>query len=132
MASTVEAPFLEVHGDKGAQAIVRMGMPVFVIQGISFGLDNAVNSAFPNVRGVTAQYFSARFSTFGNLFALVLEWPQCTRTIRGSWRLVVDVDMDVQDGLGDVFLEGAHKAGVEGIDLGVLSQEVGRDDVRMG
>ena len=40
--------------------------------------------------------------------------------------------MDVQDRLGDVFLDRAHKAGVVHVDLGVFGQEVGRDDVGMG
>ena len=54
MAFTVEAPFLKVYGDDGARAIARVGTPVFIIQGIGFGLDNTVNRISPNVRGVTA------------------------------------------------------------------------------
>jgi len=54
VASTTEAPFLEIHGDDGVQVIVCIGAPVFIVQGISFSLDNAVNSVSPNVRGVTA------------------------------------------------------------------------------
>ena len=72
-----------------------------------------------------------RFCTFGNLVAAIRGWPQCIGNIRGS-RHLVDIDMDVQDGLGDIFLEEACKAGIVGIDLGVLSQEVSGDDVGMG
>jgi len=39
----------------------------------------------------------------------------------------VDIDADVLGGLGDVSSEGARKAGVMGVDLGVLGQEVGAD-----
>ena len=73
-----------------------------------------------------------RFSTFGNLIATIRGWPQYTGNIRGSQHLVVDIDADIQDGLGDVSLEGACKAGVVGVDLGVFGQEVGGDDVSMG
>ena len=45
---------------------------------------------------------------------------------------MADIDADVIGGLGDVSSEGAHKAGVMGIDLGVLGQEVGADDVLVG
>jgi len=75
VASTAKAPFLEVHGDDRAWVIVCIGAPVFIFQGISFGLDNAFNSVSPNVRGVTTQYYLARFFTFGNLFAVKREWP---------------------------------------------------------
>ena len=132
MASTVEAPFLKIYGDDGARAIAHMGTSVFIIQDISLCLDNMVNSVSPNVRGVTAVYFIAGLNTFGSLGILILEWPQCTGNIRGSWLLAVDVDMDVQGRLGDISLEGACKAGVEGVDLGVFGQEVSRDDVGMG
>ena len=76
-------------------------------------------------------YFVTRLNTFRSLGTLILEWPQCAGNIRGSWCLV-DVDTDVQGGLGDVYLEGVRKAGIEGIDLGILSQEVGGDDVSVG
>jgi len=131
MASTMEAPFLKVHGDDGVQVIVCMGAPVFIVQGLGFCLDNAVNSISSNVRGVTAVYFVMRLNTFGSLGTLILERPQCVGNIRGLWHLV-DVDMDIQGGLGDVSLEGARKVGVEGIDLGIFGQEVGGDDVGMG
>ena len=36
--------------------------------------------------------------------------------------MVVDINIDVQGGLDDVSLEGARKAGVEGVDLGVLAR----------
>jgi len=75
MASIAEAPFLKVHGDDGVRAIAHMGTPVFIIQGIGFGLDSVVNSIFPNVRGVTAQYYLVRFFTFRNLVAVIREWP---------------------------------------------------------
>ena len=75
MASIAEAPFLKIYGDDGAQTIVHMGAPVFIFQGIGFGLDNAVNSVSPNVRGVTALYYLVRFFTFGNLVAAIREWP---------------------------------------------------------
>ena len=84
MASTVKAPFLKVHGDDRTWAIACMGAPVFVIQGIGFGLDNMVNYVSPNVRGVTAQYYLTRFFTFRNLIASIREWPQCIRNIRVS------------------------------------------------
>jgi len=54
MASTAEAPFLEVEWDDGAQALARVGTPVFVVQGIGFGLDNMVNSVSPRGSRVTA------------------------------------------------------------------------------
>ena len=40
--------------------------------------------------------------------------------------------MDVQGGLDDVSLEGAYKAGIVYVDLGVFGQEVGRDNVGVG
>ena len=121
MASTAKAPSLKVHGDDGAQAIVHVGASVFIVQGISFGLNNTVNIVSPNVRRVTAQYSLIRFSTFGNLSAFILEWPQCTGNIRGLRLLVVDIDVDIQGRLGDVSLEGVCKVGVVGIECDDLS-----------
>ena len=131
MASTAEVPFLKVHRDDRAGAVVHMGAVVFIFQGIGFGLDNMVNSVFPNVRGVTAQYFLMSFFTFGKLGAFILEWPQCVGNIRGLQHSV-DIDADVQGGLGDVFLKGVCKMGIVGVDLGIFGQEVSRDDVGMG
>ena len=45
---------------------------------------------------------------------------------------MVDVDMDVQGGLGNVSLEGVRKAGIVGVDLGIFGQEISRDDVGVG
>jgi len=59
-------------------------------------------------------------------------WPVLIAVERGSQLLAVDIDVDVQGGLGDVSFEGVHKAGIAGVDLGILSQEVSRDDVGMG
>ena len=74
MASTAKASPVQVHGDDGAQAwawaIARMGALVF----LGLGLDNTVNSAFPNIRGMRTRYYLMRFSTFGNLFALIRDW----------------------------------------------------------
>jgi len=54
MASTVEAPFLEVVLNDGAWAIAHVGMPVFLVQGVGFGLDDTVNSVSPRGSGAMA------------------------------------------------------------------------------
>jgi hypothetical protein len=38
---------------------------------LGFGLDNAVNSISPNIRGVRTRYYLMRFNTFGNLVAAI-------------------------------------------------------------
>ena len=50
MASTMEAPSMQVHRDDGvwAWAIAHIGASV----DLGFGLNNAVNSISPNIRGV--------------------------------------------------------------------------------
>jgi len=54
MASTTEAPSMEVHGDDGAWvqtwAIVCMGGSFF----LSFGFNHVVNGLSPNIRGMRA------------------------------------------------------------------------------
>ena len=71
-----------------------------------------------------------KINTFGILATLILFSVQ----VGNNWgsRHLADIDTDVLGGLGDVSSEGAHKAGVMGVDLGVLGQEVGTDDVLMG
>ena len=71
-----------------------------------------------------------KINTFGILAALILFSVQVGNN--GGSRCSADIDADVLDGLGDVSLEGARKAGVMGVDLGVLGQEVGADDVLVG
>jgi len=67
MASTMEAPSIEVYGDDWARvwmwAIACMGTSFF----LSLGFDDIVNGLFPKVRGVKTQCYLTRFSTFGNL-----------------------------------------------------------------
>ena len=72
VASTAKASPMQVHGDDGAWAwaIACMGVLVF----LGFGLDNAVNSVSPNIRGVRAKHYLMRFSTFGNLVVAIGDW----------------------------------------------------------
>ena len=71
-----------------------------------------------------------KINTFG-IFAILILFSACILDNWGLWRSV-DIDADVLGGLGDVSLEGACKAGLVGVDLGVLGQEIGADDVLMG
>ena len=72
----------------------------------------------------------AKIYTFGILAALILFSVRVGDN--GGSRRSADIDADVLGGLGDVSLEGARKAGVMGVDLGILGQEVSADDVLVG
>jgi len=128
----MEAPSLQVQGDDGAWTWARHGAcDLSVVHGIGLSLDGAVDCVFPNICGVSAMESVAKINTFGIFTTLILELSACISDNWGSRRLA-DIDVDVLGGLGDVSSEGARKAGVMGVDLGVLGQEVGTDDVLMG
>ena len=71
-----------------------------------------------------------KINTFGILATLIL----FSVRVGDNWesRCSVDIDVDILGGLGDVSSEGACKADVMGVDLGVLGQEVSADDVLVG
>jgi len=102
-----------------------------IVHGIGLGLDGTVDHVFPNICGVSTMDSKAKISTFRIFTALILE---CFANVGDNWgsQHSADIDMDVLGGLGDVFSKGVRKAGVVGVDLGVLGQEVGTDDVLVG
>jgi len=102
-----------------------------IIHGISLSLDGAVDCVFPNICGVSAMDSKAKISTFRIFTTLILE---CFANPEDNWgsQRSGNIDMDVLSGLGDVSLEGAHKVGIVDVDLGILGQEVSRNEVHIG
>ena len=132
ITSATEALPLQVQGDKGARTRARHGAcDLGIVHGISLGLDGAVDHVFPNICRVSIMDSKTKISTFRIFTTLILEILSNARDNWGSWHLG-DIDTDVLGRLGDVSSEGACKAGVMGVDLGVLGQEVGADEVLMG
>jgi len=132
IASAMEALPLQVQGDDEARAWMGHGMCDWgVVHGIGFSLDSGVDCIFPDVCRVSAMEPMAKINTFGIFTTLILKLFACVGDNWGS-RHSADIDVDVIGGLGDVSSEGACKAGVMGVYLGVLGQEVGADDVLMG
>jgi len=132
IASAMEALPLQVQGDDEARAQMRHSACDWgVVHGIGFSLDGGVDCIFPDVCRVSAMEPMAKINTFRIFTTLILELFACVGDNWGS-RHSADIDTDVIGGLGDVSSEGVRKAGVMGVDLGVLGQEVGADDVLMG
>ena len=128
----MEALPLQVQGDDEARAWMGHGMCDWgVVHGIGFSLDGGVDGIFPDVCRVSAMEPVAKINTFGIFATLILELSSCVGDNWGS-RCSADIDADVIGGLGDVFSEGARKAGVMGVDLGILGQEVVADEVLVG
>jgi len=122
MASTVKALPGEALWNEKTWMVEAMFLRIeLFFEFVSFGLDDTVNSILPRSGGVMIY-----FIRHGHC------WPVLVAVVRGSQLLAVDVDMDIQVGLGDVSFEGACEMGVVGIDLGILSQEVGRENVGVG
>ena len=132
VASAMEAPSLQVQGDDGAWTRARhSACDLGIVHGIGLSLDSAVDHVFPDVCGVSTMDSKAKISTFGIFTTLILE---VLSNSRDDWGLrhSGNIDADVMGRLDDVSSEGAHKAGIVGVDLGILGQEVGTDDVLMG